>query len=268
MTHAPSPATAVVMTHAPSPAPRRISSARDWTTLVAGFVVVYAVFEAAARSLGSDRGQWGLPVAAIVVAATLAAERLLPRRQAVPGAVAIGLGRPRGTGLVVAAALAAAIALVIPASGLFFGARPVLASGAAWMLPGLFLQAGLAEEVLFRGYLFGSLRAGRPFRRAALLSLLPFAAVHGALFVTLPWPVATAALILALAVAVPLAHLYELGGATIWAPALLHTVVQAGPKIVVLPGDDAMPFAFAWMAASATLPWLAFAVRRISAPGR
>ena len=49
-------------------------------------------------------------------------------------------------------------------------------------LPGLFAQAGIAEELLFRGYLFGHLREGRSFWRAALLSMPPFLAVHLLLF--------------------------------------------------------------------------------------
>jgi hypothetical protein len=32
----------------------------------------------------------------------------------------------------------------------------------------------------------------------------------------------------------PLAHLFELGGATIWAPAILHFVIQATVKVVVI----------------------------------
>ena len=102
-------------------------------------------------------------------------------------------------------------------------------------MPGLFAQAGIAEEVLFRGYLFGHLRRGRSFWRAALLSMLPFVAVHLLLFATMPWPIAAAALLLAVIVAFPLARLYELGGATIWAPALLHFVIQGTVKIVVFP---------------------------------
>jgi len=36
-----------------------------------------------------------------------------------------------------------------------------------WLLPGLLAQAGSAEEVLFRGYLFGRLHRGRGLWRAA-----------------------------------------------------------------------------------------------------
>jgi hypothetical protein len=49
----------------------------------------------------------------------------------------------------------------------------------------------------------------------------------------MPWPVALAAVLLSVVLSLPFAHLFEVGGATIWAPALLH-----------------------WMAASALLPLL------------
>ena len=75
------------------------------------------------------------------------------------------------------------------ATGLPLGLRP------GWLLlvPGLFAQAGIAEEVLFRGFLFGHLRETRSFWRAALLSLPPFLAVHVLLFFRMDPPVAAAA---------------------------------------------------------------------------
>ena len=52
--------------------------------------------------------------------------------------------------------------------------------------------------------------------------MLPFVAVHLLMFFTMPWPVAgLASLLLAVVISFPMAHLYELGNATIWAPALL-----------------------------------------------
>lgn len=54
----------------------------------------------------------------------------------------------------------------------------------------------------------------------------PFVAVHVLLFTYLPLPIAAAATLLSLAMSFPLARLYDLGGATIWAPAILHFVAQ------------------------------------------
>jgi membrane protease YdiL (CAAX protease family) len=137
-----------------------------------------------------------------------------------------------------------------------------LASYPGWtsLLPGLFAQAGIAEEALFRGYLFGHVRVGRTFWRAAGLSMLPFVAVHVILFFSMPWPIALASVLLAVVISFPLAHLFELGGGTIWAPALLHFVIQATVKVVVIP-YGAESFALAWMAASALIPLLVFAAK-------
>ena len=91
--------------------------------------------------------------------------------------------------------------------------------------------------------------------------MLPFVGVHLVLFATMPWPIALASVLLASVISFPLAHLYELGGNTIWGPALLHFVIQATVKVVVV-SDRAEVFALAWMTASGLLPLLVFAVRR------
>ncbi len=141
------------------------------------------------------------------------------------------------------------------------GSSVTILPDAIGLLPGLFAQAGIAEEVLFRGYLFGRLRRGRSFWRAAFLSTIPFVGVHLLLFGTMPWPVALAALMVSVATSFPLARLFELGGFTIWAPAILHFVIQTTVKVLAVDGIDAAPlFPFVWMAASAVVPLLAFTV--------
>jgi hypothetical protein len=84
--------------------------------------------------------------------------------------------------------------------------------------------------------------------------------VHLVLFFSMVWPIALASVVLAVAISFPLAHLFELGGGTIWAPALLHFVVQATVKVVVFP-DGAESFALAWMAANAVVPLLVFTIK-------
>lgn len=87
-----------------------------------------------------------------------------------------------------------ALLLVLPAYAWAVGGRLEMYPRWAWLVPGLFAQAGVAEEILFRGYLFRHLRRGRTFWRAALLAAAPFILVHLLLFVTLPWPLALATL--------------------------------------------------------------------------
>ena len=172
----------------------------------------------------------------------------------------LGLSRPRPAGIVAASGLALLLFVVgllfARVRGLTFSFYP----GWISLLPGLFAQAGIAEEVLFRGYLFGHIRRGRTFWRAAALSMLPFVGVHLVLFLTMPWPIALASVLLSVVISFPLARLFELGGNTIWAPALLHFVVQATVKVVVF-SQGAESFALVWMAASATIPLLVFTVK-------
>lgn len=241
---------------------RPVRPESEWPRLLVGFVAVFLVLQGVAEFLGSDRGQAGLVVGVVVVAATLAAERFLFGRSLAAGARDLGLGIPAARGLLAAAALGLLLLLVIPAFARVTGAAVELSRGWARLVPGLFGQAGVAEEVLFRGYLFRHIRKARPFWRAAFLSAVPFVAVHLFLFLTLPWAVALAAVLLAMVLSFPLAYLFELGGDTIWAPAFVHFVVQGAIKVLVVEGPGAEFFPFVWMAASAALPFLVFLVPR------
>jgi len=183
-------------------------------------------------------------------------------QQLLPAAVALGLGRPRALGLVVAGTICVLLAIGALLFLFTTGTSAVMTPDALSLAPGLFAQAGIAEETLFRGYLFGRLRRGRSFWRAAWLSMIPFVGVHLLLFLTMPWPVALAALALSAALSFPLAHLFELGGDTIWAPALLHFVVQGTVKVLIMSGPASSRFPFVWIAVSAVLPMLAFVISR------
>jgi membrane protease YdiL (CAAX protease family) len=218
---------------------------------------VFLLFHASAAAFGSDRGQYGLLVAGIVTGATIAIESRLTGRRPREAARLLGLGRPQRRGMVAAGVVCALLLLIFAALRLLGVAITPLPGGAG-LVYGLLAQAGVAEELLFRGFLFGHLRHGRTFGRAVLLSLPPFAAVHTLLFFTMPWPVALAAIGLSLVMSLPLSQLYELGGRTIWAPALLHAVAQGAIKLVVIPESAAVWLPVLWMAAAAVVPMLVF----------
>jgi membrane protease YdiL (CAAX protease family) len=237
-----------------------IGSADSWLRLLAGLALVFALFQAAGQHLGSDRGQAGAAIAALVLSALVLAERWLFGTPTKHVLQSLGFGRPDWRGIAAGAAVSALLLILIAALGLGLAGPLTMQPGWHLRLPGLFAQAGIAEEALFRGYLFGRLYRGRSFWRAATLSMLPFLAVHLILFATLPWPIALASLALAAVLSFPLAHLYVLGGNTIWAPALLHFVTQGTLKVVVIPAEAATTVPILWMAACATIPLLAFAV--------
>lgn len=237
-----------------------IASAASWARLIVGLACVFLVFHASAAALGSVRGEAGLVVGAIVVIALLAAEWWLFRCTPPTALRRLGFGPPAASGFGTAIVICAALIAVVPVYDVVRDGEFSRYPGWIWIVPGLFLQGGLAEEALFRGYLFGELRRGRTFWRAATLSAVPFVAVHLFLFATLPWAVALASIALSTVIAFPLVRLYELGGRTIWAPAIVHFVVQATPKL--LERADDMVFPLLWILASATIPWLVFLVRQ------
>jgi len=229
----------------------------SWAKLLIGFGVLLAVLQGSAAVLQSLRGEAGLAVAAMTVGAALLAQRVLfsgSWREAFAG---LGLGVPRLRGMIAAIGVSvlalSAFPLFLTTQGGFISIYP----GAPWLALGIFLQAGVAEGIVFRGFLYGNIRRGRTFWRAALVSMIPFAAAHLYLFATMVWPIALAALALSVLIAFPFAWLYELGGRTIWAPAIAHAVVQGAIKLIVIQ-DQIFPIV--WMGASFVAMWLVFAV--------
>jgi membrane protease YdiL (CAAX protease family) len=233
-----------------------VKSPQQLAKLVAGLVAVSLLFHLLAGALGSSRGEAGAIVALAVLGSLFAIEWALFGKMPAEATRSLGLGPPVATGALAALCVCALLFAVIPIYAALRGASLSMYPGWASLLPGLFAQAGIAEEALFRGYLFGRLRKGRGFWSAALLATVPFILVHLILFATMPWPVALAAVLLSTIISFPLARLFELGGNTVWAPALLHFVVQGAIKVAELPGDIGLPIV--WMAASAIVPWLAF----------
>jgi membrane protease YdiL (CAAX protease family) len=229
--------------------------------LLAGVFAIFGLFHWSASFLGSDRGQMGLVVGALVVAATMAAERIFFSRSTREASRALGLRRPRMAGMAAAVGASAVLLATILLFQQVTNTSMVLSPDWIGLAPGLFAQAGIAEEILFRGYLFGHVSASRPFWKAAALSTIPFAVVHLFLFAVMAWPLALAAVLLSLVTSIPFARLFVLGGRTIWPSALLHTIIQAVVKVVVVSPDQTLPFALTWMLASALVPLAILFVR-------
>jgi membrane protease YdiL (CAAX protease family) len=228
--------------------------------LLLGFIGVFVLFQVVATELGSIRGEAGIIVGLLVVVATLTVERLLFTKSVSSAAKAIGLGRPTAVGIIAAIVIASLMLLLVVGFAWQTGSTIELYPNWPWLALGLFFQAGIAEETLFRGYLFGHFRQQHPFTKAVFFAAIPFVLVHLFLFYSLPWSLAGASILLAIAMSFPLSKLFELGGDTMWAPAIVHFAAQAIAKMIVPSGEHAWLFPFLVIAASAIVPLAVYAV--------
>ncbi len=228
--------------------------------MLLGLIAVFALFHWLASALESFRGEYGVIVGLVVVGATVVAQRLLFRDSFVEAARSVGLRRPKVLGVIVAVVIGMLMLLVVPLfawqTGSTFSMYPIW----QWLMIGLFFQAGLAEEALFRGYLFGYMRDRHSFWKAASFAAIPFVLVHLILFTSLPWPLAAASILLAIVMSFPFSKLYEMGGNSIWAPAIVHFAAQAIAKMFVFEGESSGLFSFAVIAVSAVAPLAVFVV--------
>jgi membrane protease YdiL (CAAX protease family) len=228
--------------------------------ILAGFALLYTIHVTTTNLTNSLYGEYGLLACALVLATALVLERLVYGRDVMTALRALGLGQPGRRAL----GAAVLIALLMVASWSIFalatGKALTLRDGWVWLAIGIVAQYGIAEEIIFRGYLFGHLRAGRSFRRALQISTLAFAAAHLPLLATNGLPMAVGAIMLAVISSLPFVWLYERGGATIWGSIVLHATAHA-PKLLA-PGTLDMTAELAWIGVVMVVPYLAFLLLR------
>ena len=130
-------------------------------TALSGFLVLRLVLDRSAATLGSYLGEWGVAVALLTVAAAVVVEGLFARCRPAHAAIALGLGWPRPAALLTAVALSTAMLAFLPIYTTATDEPLRLRPDGIALVPGLFAQGGIAEEVVFRGFLFRRLRQGR-----------------------------------------------------------------------------------------------------------
>jgi membrane protease YdiL (CAAX protease family) len=224
------------------------------------FVLLWLVLDRTAYLLGSVRGEAGLTVCLAVLAAAIAAEMVMAGHSPAIAAAALGLRAPSWRGLGAALALSALLLGYFPIFALAAGTTVSLRTDAAVLALGILAQGGIAEETVFRGFLFRRLREWRSFWRATALAAAPFAGVHALLFLSLDFTIALASILLALSLSFPLAWLFEAGGGSVLPPAIVHAVVQGAIKLVEVE-DGFSTLAVGWIALSAVAPWALFLLR-------
>lgn len=234
-------------------------------TLV-GYVVAYAAFEGTAQladAAGLDLTWRQIAVALAGFGAALVVQMLLFRQGLREALLWLGLGRPTAWSLLVALGLSLLLLAAYPVISVITGARFVLAPGWPLLALGIFLMNGVAEETIYRGYLFQHLREGRSFRRAVLLGIVLHAAAHLAILVSVGVVIGLSAVLVSVATFPPYAYLFERGRNTVWAPAVLHFASDT-IKLVLFGGALADPATqtatLLWLLVIAAVPYLMFAI--------
>jgi hypothetical protein len=137
----------------------------------------------------------------------------------------LGLGRPTIRALAAAALVGGAVFATYVVLAAVLGIDVVLRDNWPAVLAGSLLFHGVAEELVWRGYAFGHLRRTATFRRAVVRVVPLLALTHVPIMVTAGVGVGALAVVSAAVTCVPLATLWERGGGTIWAPAMLHGLI-------------------------------------------
>jgi membrane protease YdiL (CAAX protease family) len=227
------------------------------TTLrfLAGFVVLYGVLAGPAELDSS--GRYGIGILAAVLLTGLVVERLLARVRPAVALRLLGFGRPDPQVVLRAVVVGVLVLGVYPVVTVVTGASFTLVSGWPWLLIGVFAFHGLAEELVWRGYAFRRLRARRTFAGAVVATMPLMALTHLPVVLRSGLVVGLVAMLVAALTSLPLAHLFEAGRNTIWAPAIVHTAIDSF-KLVVVPDEVSMVFSLTLAAVSVTVPMLAF----------
>lgn len=165
-----------------------------------------------------------------------------------------GFHKTKMSGLVPGIFVSVVLLCMFPLLGRLLNTEIRLADNWQWNVIGLMLTAGFAEEMIFRGFLFGQLRRQANFTKAAIISAIIFTIAHLLLFTYMSWPIALLSTILAIGLSVPLAYLFERGENTVWGPALVHTTTRTIGLVFTTTNENYLTLASAWIIASLLVP--------------
>jgi membrane protease YdiL (CAAX protease family) len=245
-------------------APR--SPARGVGPILIGTALGFLAFEVVARlTAGLSLAASWLLTGVVALVAVVAIEVLMARCGPPRALAGLGFGRPAGRALAVGAVIGALFLALLPAVSWVTDAGFALPVDWLLLALGVFALNGVAEEALYRGYLFRHLRRGRSFRRAVVLGMVVHAASHLPILATAGVAVWAAASVVALASFPPLAYLFERGRNTLWAPALVHAAIDSLKLVITAEttaSQGALTATFVWMGLAVVLPYLAFGLLR------
>jgi membrane protease YdiL (CAAX protease family) len=238
----------------------RAGSNALWRVLL-GCALMYLVLQGGLMLLipSLDQPSAALVVAAAMFVVAIVIERGFFARDVASGLKALGLGRPTGGAMLVSLILIIGMGAFFPIYSAVTEVPIGLRADWLWVLIGAVALNGLAEETLFRGFVFGHLRqGGHSFWRAGFTSLVIFGLVHLFLLVGNPPEIAILGALVAAVAAFPFAFLYERAGNTIWAGAVLHVGAHFF-RLVEIPETEYMTVAMTWLVVQVGFPFLVLA---------
>ncbi len=190
---------------------------------LATFLAAWAALDRLVTSPpGLDSALSSLAAALVIV---WLGQRLLLRGSPEPVHRALGLGPPAYRALVPALTAGGLTLLVYVAGAAATGVTLELRSNWPVVLLSALLLHGVAEELVWRGFVFGHLRRTRSFWPAIAWSIPLIALTHVAIIVSNGPLLGGLAVASAAITCLPLSYLRERGGGTIWAPAVTHGLV-------------------------------------------
>lgn len=227
------------------------------------FIILFALFSGLGFLTANFDWTWTrILICIVVVSGVTIAWSLIKKVPPAQSFRKVGFGVPNWRVIGVAVVLSAMMLAFFPLYSRLANVRLPLQTNWPWILIGIISGVGIAEETLFRGYVFGFLREKRTFWQAATLSMILFGAMHLLLLLWLPLLIAMAAIILAIIAAYPAAYLFETGNRTIWPSAILHTTALA-TNLFEIPAELTVSLSLLWIGVVVIGLFLVFVAGRL-----
>jgi membrane protease YdiL (CAAX protease family) len=229
--------------------------------IIIGYIIIYGVLELSAKFLGDlIKPENALIVMACVLTCAVLVEIFLFKNKFSSLVKLLGLNKPSTSSIIAALVITGILFSCYPLITYLTGYTFVVPADWAWLAVGVFALHGVAEEVLYRAFLFRRLRERFSFWKAGWIAVLFFAVAHIPIIISQGLLVGGMAVILSIASSFPLSWLYEKGNDTIWAPAIVHAAIDTVIPILAAAGmNESTQIAVSlWMVVSIIVPYSAF----------
>ncbi len=231
--------------------------------IIAGYLLLYGILELIAKLTGDTVNTWNaILITACVILMAVLVEMFIFRSRFKDLSGLLGYGKPRTKAIAAALVITLLMFLCYPAITVITGYKFTLPADWLWLAIGVFVFHGIAEEVLYRAFLFRHLREDRSFWKAAWLAVIFFTAAHIPIIINMGLMVGGMAVLLAVVSSFPISYMYEKGGNTIWAPAIVHAAIDTIiPILAAGEMNERSTMAVSiWMAAAMIIPYTAFLI--------